>query len=95
MFASWPVLRVVKGILLKLLDVGPTGDGSTGRDPCDVRVVCRIAVLSLHWLDDRVIQIHYQILVDGVFVWGLGVADRLHVAAGLGSALVECHSVGA
>lgn len=64
--------------------------------PSDVRCVRRIAVLSLDWLDSRVVQIDYEVLVYGVLIRRFGVTNGLHDlvhSSSLRPTMVRCDSV--
>lgn len=86
------VLRAVECLIIFRI----MSSSSACSDTSHVRSVRGIAILALHWLDSGVIQVHDQILIDGVLVWTLGVAngrDNLVHASGLGAPVVRSDAV--
>ena len=59
------ILSVVESINL---DVCSLCTSRTGCNSCDMSCICSVAILSLHWFGYRLIEIHDQVVIDGILV---------------------------
>ena len=68
-----------------------SGALSAGSHASRMSGVCRIAVFSLHWFHNGVVQVYNEIFVDLIFVWGTAIGyaiGSLVVASSLSSTIL-------